>query len=681
MSTPNVKLVLVCHNIDIVNSILADDIKKNFHIMFVGNNPIKDEWYRNDRITIVRNLQNNIEKEKELLTFTAWYAIIKNYLFIEYDYVCILEYDVQIDQKFEKELIEKCETNVYDIISFIFFSNYFMFDVKEKVIKFFLENNNIEFKKFNNWAATTNHCLKRNIIEEFVDWYYPSCLTIKQLDPIKFSWYHERIFYSFIDSRSYHMGQLPNMLSHSFSGSHSQMHNNLQDIPSHLVDHYIKNPKCEFLKKFIDHYSLFMKLNTDFRINVGSYLCNGQSYAYTNEVYQKQKLLFETAKKSKNAFLIYNYMGHIAFIMLLANPNINITCIDIKSNYKHSVLLEEYFNVKINFMIANDNNEEISKMNNIIHNYDLIHISQQYPKREYLNIYIDLCLKKSELEKITFILDDWNVYSKEINAKIQSNNPTYMITNEKIVNGSNTTKTFDMSVNTIIFDTSNTKYLLVYDDDSGRFQKYINDLIMSVKKYDNNFKIIIFHKKDIDQEFINNNKDILDQSRGDGYWLWKPYIITETLKKIKDGDLLFYIDSKYYFIEKFTNLYRNILDQDIIVWKNKPNEQEYNLRNWCKMDTIHKYNIFEETFCHNILACWAGAIIIRKTKNTILMMNEWLTMCCSDDITDTPSVNQNAPFFIENRHDQTLLSIVLYKYKINLQHFEKKYMQNVRIPY
>ena len=161
MNIPNVKIVLVCHNIDIVTAILADDMKQNFHIIFVGNNPISDELYTNNRITIARNLPNNIESEKELLTFTAWYAIVKNNLFIEYDYICILEYDVQINNNFEQELIKKCESNIYDVISFIYFSNYFIFDIKEKVIKYFLENNNIEFKNFNTWAATTNHCLKR----------------------------------------------------------------------------------------------------------------------------------------------------------------------------------------------------------------------------------------------------------------------------------------------------------------------------------------------------------------------------------------------------------------------------------------------------------------------------------------------------------------------------------------
>ena len=99
------------------------------------------------------------------------------------------------------------------------------------------------------------------------------------------------------------------------------------------------------------------------------------------------------------------------------------------------------------------------------------------------------------------------------------------------------------------------------------------------------------------------------------------------------------------------------------------------------MDIIRKYNIYEETFFHNILTCWAGALVIRKTPKSLSIINEWLIMCCSDDITDRKSLIENSPCFIDHRHDQSLLSIVLYKNNINLHYFEKKYMQNVRIPY
>jgi hypothetical protein len=662
--------IFICHNIEIVNNILNDPKKDNFHILFVGKLEISDELSNNKRITIAKNLPNNIENEKDLLTFTAWYAIAKNNLFSEYKYICILEYDVLLKDNFELELINNCKLDQYDIIPFIK-ATYFYDDINRKLYNYFINKKGIEFKVIYGWYATTNYCLKRTILLEFVDFYYPDCTELKKLHPSKISWYHERIFYTFIDSKLYNIFHL-DLLSHDFSLSHSYMHKEF-DIPINLIDHYISNQDCNFLKKLIDNYDFFLKLNIDFQINVGSYLCNGNCYSYTNKIYEKQKLLFESAKNYKNALLIGNYMGHIAFIMLMANHNINITCIDNESNYKYVSLLEEYFNININFFISDNQDSTFNILPTIIHDFDFIHISQQYPIREYLNMYIDICIDKTKLYNLTFILDDYNVYNDEIIKKIEINNIHCKLYNKIIVNGSNTTIKFDMNINK--------KYLLIYNDESGKYYEYINKLKESVEKYDKTFEIIIFSKKDIDNNFLIENKYILDQNRGGGYWLWKPYIINETLKNINENDILFYIDSKYYFTEKFSELYKSLFNEDFLIWRNKPNEESYYLKNWCKMDVIHKYNVYEEVFEKNMEACWAGAMIMRKTNNVINIIQEWLTMCCSENITDIPSIIQNSIEFNDHRHDQTLLSIVLWKYKIPLYTFEKKFLQNVRRPY
>lgn len=673
MSQNNVIIILVCHNMDIVNSILSDPKKNRYHILFVGDKPISNELQSNPLVTVVRNLPNNIEKEKDLLTFTAWYAIVKNNLFSEYEYVCILEYDVHLENNFESELIQKCRMKTYDIVSFIFVPFAFTCDIKENVMNFFLNKKGLSFKNLGTWFATTNHCLKRNLLIEFVDWYYPDCLEIKKLDPAKISWYHERIFNSFMDSRAYNICHL-NLLSHGFSNSHGYMHNNSIDITSPLLDHYMNNPNCEFLKKLIDHYDFFLKLNVEFRVNVGSYLCPGHSYTYSYDIYEKQKLLFQSAKTCNNALLIGNYMGHIAFIMLLANPNINITCIDIQENQKYIPLLETHFQTNIPFIVVKDQEEIAKQLPMIRHNFDFIHMSQQYPSREYLNTYVDLCICETKLKNVTFMIDDYNVYWNELIEKIKTNNLHCEVTNEIIVNGSNTTKKWDMAI-------KNKKYLLIYDDDSNQFTNHIDILINSVRKYDKSFEIIFFHKKDIDPDFVRTNKYILDQHRGGGYWLWKPYIICETLKKIGENDLLFYIDSKYYFTESFGELYKDLLRQDLLVWRNKPNEPSYSLKNWCKMDIIQKYHIFDQVFHHNMEACWAGSMIMRKTSQVTAMMQEWLQMCCCNDITDSPSTVPNSREFYDHRHDQSLLSIVLWKHNVPLHSFPKKYVQNVRQPY
>jgi hypothetical protein len=224
-------------------------------------------------------------------------------------------------------------------------------------------------------------------------------------------------------------------------------------------------------------------------------------------------------------------------------------------------------------------------------------------------------------------------------------------------------------------------YFLVYNDNTHN--DYLSKLLESVKIYGKEFQIIIFDKKDIDSDFINKNNLILNCSRGGGYWLWKPYIINETLKNINDNDIIFYLDSKYYFIKPFTNLYSEYMkNNNILVWKNKPNQIDYYMKNWCKMDVIVKYDMFNKIFNENALDCWGGAIIIRKTTETIKYMQEWLDMCCIyEDITDSVSTIENSNLFIEHRHDQSLLSIILHKYNIEMQFFENKYLQNVRVPF
>jgi hypothetical protein len=193
----------------------------------------------------------------------------------------------------------------------------------------------------------------------------------------------------------------------------------------------------------------------------------------------------------------------------------------------------------------------------------------------------------------------------------------------------------------------------------------------------------IFTYNDIDNDFLEKNKSILSLKRGAGYWLWKPYIINKTLEKINDDDIIFYLDSKYYFIEDFTNLYLDYMKtNDILVWKNRPNESVYHMKKWCKMDVIHKYNMFDKVFNENVEDCWAGALIIKKTEKTIMYMKEWLDMCCDhDDLTDVASTIENSSFFIEHRHDQSMLSIILHKHNIKMHFLENKYLQNVRFPF
>jgi hypothetical protein len=233
-------------------------------------------------------------------------------------------------------------------------------------------------------------------------------------------------------------------------------------------------------------------------------------------------------------------------------------------------------------------------------------------------------------------------------------------------------------------ETTETRMMLTYNDESGDYDEYFDKLVNSVKTH-SDFQSTICCKKEIDPFFQTHYKSILKETKGGGCWLWKPYIILTTMNQLKEGDLLFYIDSKYYFVESFHSLYETPMNekgQDILVWKNKPNEEITYLKNYCKMDVIQKCDANDIVFNQHAECCWAGAIVLRKTEFTVNVVKEWLRLCSVyENISDSPSLLANQPEYIDHRHDQALLSIVLHKHNISFESFPTKYLQNVRQPW
>jgi hypothetical protein len=219
------EIIFVCHNIDSVNTVK----KYNTYIIFVGDGLVTSEMSEDPKIIIARDLEYNIEYEKKLLTFTAWYLIIKNNLFMDCRYICILEWDVALQDTFLDNLKSKCLSNKTDVYSIenkvhSFLNITIDFNV---VLEFLKENNDLGIDSsiihtihHEGWYPTTNHCIKRKILAEFVEWYYPICInTIKHLDYKYLSWYHERLFAIYLKLKNitpHHVegGQHLNMCSH-----------------------------------------------------------------------------------------------------------------------------------------------------------------------------------------------------------------------------------------------------------------------------------------------------------------------------------------------------------------------------------------------------------------------------------------------------------------------------------
>ena len=218
-----VKIVFICHSEELVKKLY--NTYENPTILFVGLNTLDKIVYPD--VIIVRDLQDNIEYEKSLLTFTAWYAIVKNNLFKE-EHLCILEYDVKLDKNFKENLESLLQNDKQlDVISFIKVGG-FSCDVNYNILRGFIESKREKYTDITDWYATTNHCIKRTILKEFVDWYYPDYLQIKNAHSQKLAFYHERLFYYYISSRNLKNVYMEG-LEHFYSNSHGY-YTRLEDL-------------------------------------------------------------------------------------------------------------------------------------------------------------------------------------------------------------------------------------------------------------------------------------------------------------------------------------------------------------------------------------------------------------------------------------------------------------------
>jgi hypothetical protein len=214
-------IVFICHDNESVSKV----IHYNYYVIFVGNKEIDQKYLNYSKLIIARNLKHNIESEQKLLTFTAWYAIIKNNLFTEYEYICILEYDVKFEEIFENVLFNECNTNMYDAYSFRdHYVDAIYTDINVNLLRKYLSRNNINpmFETYiSYWGSSSNQCIRRSLLDEFVDFYHKTYRILKCKDYNKLSWYHERVFMIYLKNKNMNFKLLPNILSHYHKNSHA----------------------------------------------------------------------------------------------------------------------------------------------------------------------------------------------------------------------------------------------------------------------------------------------------------------------------------------------------------------------------------------------------------------------------------------------------------------------------
>ncbi len=167
-----------------------------------------------------------------------------------------------------------------------------------------------------------------------------------------------------------------------------------------------KNDLKKKLSKIKYHFNkIYLLNNKRYNPGCGSYLFNGAKYEYQKSMFGKQSLLYNLSKNSSHILEIGVYMGHSMLIMLLANPKMNITCIDIDPKYSVpsvNYLKNKFPKAKIN-LIINDSVKALKKINK---KFDIIHIDGDHTMEKiYKEILLSLD-KSNKHNEIQLLFDD-----------------------------------------------------------------------------------------------------------------------------------------------------------------------------------------------------------------------------------------------------------------------------------
>jgi len=161
-----------------------------------------------------------------------------------------------------------------------------------------------------------------------------------------------------------------------------------------------------------------------------------------------------------------------------------------------------------------------------------------------------------------------------------------------------------------------------------------------------------------DTKFWDKHGSFIEKNlRGYGYWLWKPYLIKMEMDKSKENDIIFYCDAGCQVNEKGKRRLHEYIDMlnttesGIITFQLSHLERLYT-----------KNKVFETLGSdkRDELQCLATVILMKKNKNSTTIINQWYENCEKYHLIND-EIEKEDENFIENRHDQSVFSILVNK--------------------
>ena len=185
-------------------------------------------------------------------------------------------------------------------------------------------------------------------------------------------------------------------------------------------------------------------------------------------------------------------------------------------------------------------------------------------------------------------------------------------------------------------------------------------------------RVIVYTEKDLSPELASH--PLLQYARGGGYWCWKPYLILKTMKRYPNS-LVVYADAGCTLQknkEEWDLWFRLMESNDMLVtayqqgrdygWKNAFGTNDVQIGRWIKRQTRDYFDKRIGNFeWHSFYKIWGG-FCISKDNETLLLDWQNTMLQHPELLIDPADTDKQYPEFVTHRHDQAILSALVYEY-------------------
>ena len=223
---------------------------------------------------------------------------------------------------------------------------------------------------------------------------------------------------------------------------------------------------------------------------------------------------------------------------------------------------------------------------------------------------------------------------------------------------------------------SNKKWFMTFGGPTRNFHNAVNRICKQARNVSVFDHIIGYTEKTLmsDASFWKKQGNFItsNASKGYGYWIWKSYLTKKTLERMNDNDVLVYADAGC-MINPHGK--QRLLEYFSIVNESKFGIYSFQMghleKTWTKMDAFRCLDA-ETTDVMETGQLVGGVYVLRKCPHTVELVDKWYEGCCQYHmLDDSVSANPNNETFRENRHDQSIFSVLRKKHGTEISEFDE----------